>query len=101
MKYTLLVNRCSKSSIETVKQRCPKAIIVNFGEVFPFQTSGVFHIETSHLLAKQMTGFYMKRNTGLLWVNAIVTKKLVCPKPKEVQLFLDGGPYDIETSPLI
>ena len=52
MKYTLLVNRCSKSSIETVKQRCPKAIIVNFGEVFPFQTSGVFHIETSHLLGK-------------------------------------------------
>ena len=36
----------------------------------PFQPSVVFHIETSHLLfrAKQMTGFYMKRNTRLKWV---------------------------------
>ena len=33
----------------------------------PFQSSVVFHVETSHLFcrAKQMTGFYMKRNTGL------------------------------------
>ena len=35
-----------------------------------FRPSVVFHIETSHLFcsAKQMTGFYMKRNTGLKWV---------------------------------
>ena len=36
----------------------------------PFQPSVVFHIKTSHLFcsAKQMTGFYMKHNTGLKWV---------------------------------
>ena len=30
----------------------------------------LFHIKTSHLFcsAKQMTGFYMKHNTGLKWV---------------------------------
>ena len=35
-----------------------------------FLPSVVFHIEISRLfcLAKQMTGFYMKRNTGLKWV---------------------------------
>ena len=33
----------------------------------PFQSSVAFHIETSQLFcrAKQMTGFYMKRKTGL------------------------------------
>ena len=37
----------------------------------PFQPSVAFHIETSHFFcsAKQMTGFYMKRNTGLKQVN--------------------------------
>ena len=37
----------------------------------PFQPSVVFHIETSHLIcnANQMTGFHMKCNTGLRWVN--------------------------------
>ena len=36
----------------------------------PFQLSVAFHIETSHLFcfAKQITGFYMKRNTALKWV---------------------------------
>ena len=34
-----------------------------------FQPSIAFHIETSRLFcsAKQMTGFYMKHNTGLKW----------------------------------
>ena len=34
-----------------------------------FQPSLAFHIETSHLFrrTKQITGFYMKRNTGLKW----------------------------------
>ena len=38
--------------------------------VNPFQPSVAFHIETSHLFcrAKQITGFYMKCNTGLKWV---------------------------------
>ena len=37
----------------------------------PFQPNVLFHIETSHLFCrlKQMTGFYMKRNTGLKYVN--------------------------------
>ena len=39
------------------------------GPFIPFQPSVAFHIETSHLFssAKQMTGFYMKRNTGQKW----------------------------------
>ena len=37
----------------------------------PFQPRVAFHIETNRLfcIAKQMTGFYMKGNTGLIWVN--------------------------------
>ena len=36
----------------------------------PFQCSGAFHFETSHLIcsAKQMAGFYIKYNTELEWV---------------------------------
>ena len=43
----------------------------------PFQPSAAFHIETSHLFcsAKQMTGFYMKRNTGLKWVNLLLSPR--------------------------
>ena len=39
--------------------------------VNPFQPVVAFHIETSHLFcsARQMTSFYMKRNTGRKWVN--------------------------------
>ena len=35
------------------------------------QPSVAFHIETSHLIytANQMTGFYMKCNSGFKWVN--------------------------------
>ena len=38
----------------------------NLKTLNPFQFSVTFHIETSHLFcrAKQMTGFYMKHNTG-------------------------------------
>ena len=37
----------------------------------PAQSSVAFHIETSHLIytANQVTGFYMKCNSGLKWVN--------------------------------
>ena len=36
-----------------------------------YQPSVAFHIETSHLFRRvnQMSGFYIKRNTGLNWVN--------------------------------
>ena len=39
--------------------------------VNPFHSSVAFHVEASHLFcrAKQVIGFYMKRNTGLKWVN--------------------------------
>ena len=38
----------------------------------PSQPSAAFHIETSHLIytANQMTGFYVKRTSGLKWVNS-------------------------------
>ena len=38
-----------------------------------FQPSVLFHIETSQLFcwAKQMAGFYIKRNTRLKWVNVM------------------------------
>ena len=38
-----------------------------------FQPSVAFHIETSQLFcsAKQMAGFYIKRNTRLKWVNVM------------------------------
>ena len=41
------------------------------GVFHPFQPTAAFHTESSHLIgsAKQMTGFYMKCNTGLKWVN--------------------------------
>ena len=37
----------------------------------PSQPSAAFHIETTDLfyIANQMTGFYMKCNSGLKWVN--------------------------------
>ena len=40
-------------------------------QVDPIQPGVAFNIETRHLIysAKQMTGFYMKRNTGLIFVN--------------------------------
>ena len=50
----------------------------NFFElnINPFQPSVAFHIETSHLFcktnAKQMSGFYVKRNTGLKWVDLLL-----------------------------
>ena len=43
------------------------------GYINPFKHSVPFHIETSHLICKanQMTGFFMKCNAGLKWVNLI------------------------------
>ena len=38
----------------------------------PSQPGVAFHVETSHLIytENQMTGFYMKYNSGLKWVNS-------------------------------
>ena len=43
----------------------------NDSTINPFQPSDAFYRETSHLIcrANQMTGFYVKGNTGLKWVN--------------------------------
>ena len=44
----------------------------NISILTPFQTSFAFHIETSHLFCSalwQITGFYMKRKSGLKCVN--------------------------------
>ena len=42
--------------------------------ISPFQPSIAFHIETSHLFwkTKQLTGFYMKRNTGMKLVDCVM-----------------------------
>ena len=50
--------------------------------VNPFQPSVAFYIETSYLIcrANRMTGFYMKCNTGLKWVNFIsLYRDGICP----------------------
>ena len=41
----------------------------------PFQPSVGFHIETNHLIcsSNQITGFYMKFNTRLKWVDLFST----------------------------
>ena len=43
----------------------------------PFQPSVAFHIETSHLVCTEnrMTGFYMKCNIGLNWVEKNIVEK--------------------------
>ena len=50
--------------------------------------SVAFHIETSHLifLPNQMTGFYMKCNTGLKWVNLFISGVNRNPVEKEIKL---------------
>ena len=41
-----------------------------------YRSSVAFHIKSSHLICtgNQMTGFYMKGNTGLKWIQVAVTK---------------------------
>ena len=50
----------------------------------PFQPSVAFHIETNHLicLGNQMTGFYVKCNTGLKWVKQVLLLKTVFVRPE-------------------
>ena len=49
----------------------PAYFIGNF--ITSFQSSVSFHVKTSHLIwtTNQMTGFHMKYNTGLIWVNRV------------------------------
>ena len=52
---------------------CERNLICENIFINPFQPSVAFHIETSRLFcsAKQMTGSYMKCNTGLKWVKGL------------------------------
>ena len=45
-----------------------------------FRSSAAFYIETSHLIctANQITGFYIKYNTGLKWGNKKRLANLFC-----------------------
>ena len=54
---------------------CIKPCINTF--INPFQSSVAFQIKTIHLLysTKQMTGSYMKHNTGLKWVHLLACSK--------------------------
>ena len=56
----------------------------------PFQPSAVFHIETSLLFCRalQMIGFYMKRNTGLKWVNLMSYTQLVTLFPLSMYVMI-------------
>ena len=62
------------STIFTFIQKPPQKdsiVLIHKRLLNPFQFSVTFHIETSHFFgrAKQVNGFYMKRNTGLKSVN--------------------------------
>ena len=59
-----------------VNRKSTRITSLDFEQVFahrvnPYHASVVFHIESSHLIcdAKQMTGFYIKCNTGLKWLD--------------------------------
>ena len=56
---------------ESYLRRETNAELISGYDINPFQFSDAFHIETSHLIcsSNQMTGFYMKCNTELKWVN--------------------------------
>ena len=51
----------------------------NVERINPFQQSVAFHIETNLLIfnARKMTGFYMKRNTGLNRVKTMIIAVLL------------------------
>ena len=50
----------------------------------------LFHIETSHLFhSSKMTGFYMKRKTGLKWVNQF----LCCKNLNKICVKIQQNPY--------
>ena len=52
-----------------------KSLMENF-IFYAVQTGDAFHLETRHSIctANPMTGFYMKRNTWLRWVNTKFSK---------------------------
>ena len=70
---------CSDRKFKSMEEACEnvyKRILYSVKKlwvqalIMPFQPCVAFHIEPSHLFctAKQVTCFYMKRNTGLKWV---------------------------------
>ena len=68
---SLMIAFCPINLVKLLISQANEDRIVHF--IYnPFQPSVAFHIGTSHLFcsARQMTGFYMKRNTRLKWVNS-------------------------------
>ena len=74
--YCAIRNRPTKWCFFHELRRIRTIKITSFN---PFQPFVAFHIETSHLVCsvKQMTGFYMERNTG--W-NGLILKKVLVSK---------------------
>ena len=53
-------------------------LCVVFKELNQFKPNVAFHLKNSHVIcrANQMTGFYMKCNTGLKWLNQFIGEKM-------------------------
>ena len=62
-----LGSKYTSATVELLHIMQFKIKIVHLKRIRPFQPSVAFHIETNHLFssAKQVTGFYMKCNTGM------------------------------------
>ena len=67
--WTNAIHKAEENQYANMKFYCQKQYLNNIFN--PFQSSVAFHIQVSHLFfsAKQMAGFYIKRNTGLKWVH--------------------------------
>ena len=88
--YMPCLRRDSEKCVNFVKVPQSKKI------VNPFQHSVAFYIETSHLICSvyQMTGFFMKCNTGLKWVNLVpllLVLNKYCKKSTLIRSF--SGPH--------
>ena len=71
------VMKDGRSHVKLMFKITPDSKKGEVGSLFnPFQPSVAFHIETSHLFSsvKQMTGFYIKCNIGLEWVNSEIVQ---------------------------
>ena len=64
-----------------------------FPELLNFSSRVTFHRETTHLIcyANQMTGYYMKCNTWVKWVNSRIPSKHFCGTIEEFITFFEGS----------
>ena len=66
-----------RSYVKLMLKITPDSKKCGMGSLFnPVQPSVAIHIEASHLFSsvKQMTGFYIKCNIGLEWVNSKIVQ---------------------------